>query len=330
MDRHSMGGQKRAEVLDGAERSSIASKAAKVRWEKEKYLAKATHRGELKIGDVVLPCAVLDNGTRVITEVALNSILGTSGGGKQRQLRKSSGVTWPLALSSKALAPFLSQVFDESELQPIEYKDGRKKLKGYDARILPKMCEVWLRAREAGALQKQQEHRAQAAEMLTRGLAQIGIVALVDEVTGYQYDREQDELHQLLSVYLSEERLTWAKRFPDEFYRQIYRLQEWTWFESNHQRPAYVGKLTNKLVYQKLPEGVLQELRERNPKKAENGRRQWKHHQFLSEDIGQSDLRDHLLQLITLMRISKDWPSFMAHFESAFPEEGQQTHLALD
>lgn len=119
------------------------------------------------------------------------------------------------------------------------YKSGRRTVIGYSAEILPAVCEVWLRAREAGALQKQQLGRAQNAEILLRGLAHVGIVALIDEATGYQYDRDRDELHRLLAVYLTEERLAWAKRFPDEFYKQIYRLKEWPWPPNSAQRTPY-------------------------------------------------------------------------------------------
>ncbi|MGY4043196.1 P63C domain-containing protein [Aeromonas hydrophila] len=327
---HSNGGLNRAKALTEAQRTEIATAAAKTRWENEKDLPKATHQGEISIGDIVLPCAVLTDGTRVISEQSLNGILGTSGGGKQRQLRKASGAELPLALSAKALSPFMDIVFEDGELDPIEYKSGRRKSKGYNAKILPKMCEVWLKARDAGALQNQQRHKAEAADLLMRGLAQVGIVALVDEATGYQAERERDALHQLLSVYLSNERLVWAKRFPDEFYKQIYRLHDWKWPSEGAKRPGYVGKLTTKLVYEKLPVGVLDELEARNPKKEGVGRRQWKHHQFLSEDIGQNDLRDHLLQLITLMRVSKNWAMFMSMFDAAFPEPNQQIGLDLD
>jgi hypothetical protein len=327
---HSSGGVNRAKVLSDKERTDIAASAAEARWAIERALPKATHQGEIVIGELKLPCAVLTDGTRVISEVSLNGILGTASGGKQRQLRKASGLELPLALSSKALVPFMDSVFTQDELLPIEYKDGRRRSKGYNANILPKMCEVWLRARDARALQSQQAHKAEAADILMRGLAHVGIVALIDEATGYQAERDKDELHELLSKYLTDEKLTWAKRFPDEFYKQIYRLHKWKWPSANAKRPGYVGILTNKLVYEKLPPGVMDELQVRNPKKEGSNQRQWKHHQFLSEDIGQNDLRDHLLQLITLMRVSKDWPSFITMFETAFPAYGQQLGLDLD
>jgi len=332
MSKQSIGGIKRAESLSGDERKDIASKAAKARWEQDALLPRATHRGELEIGDIKISCAVLEDGRRIISELGINGALGSSGG-KNYRLRKTAeneNGPLPLFLSSKPLKPFVDMAFGEMDLSPVAYKDKRRTLTGFPATILPKVCEVWLQARDAGVLQSQQDAKVVKAEMLIRALAHIGIVALVDEVTGYQKDRDRDELHKLLSVYLSNEKLKWAKRFPDEFYKQIYRLKDWKWPSENHAHPGYVGTLTNKLVYEKLPKGVLIELKNRNPTKEGTNQRKWKHHQFLSEDIGQDDLRDHLLQLVTIMRISKDWPTFMANFENAFPEAGQQTVLDME
>lgn len=335
----SRGGMNRAKSLSADERKNIASNAASKKWEKERDMPKATHRGEVEIEDVIIPCAVLDNGTRVISELGINKILGSSGGKNYRlrektlQDRDSTDGPLPLFVASKALQPHIDGVFGELDLSPVEYKDGRRTQVGYPAEILPKVCEVWLRARDAGDLQAQQMPKAQKADMLMRGLAHIGIVALVDEVTGYQEDRDRDELHKLLEVYLSNERLAWAKRFPDEFYKQIYRLKGWDWPSVNGQTPRFVGKLTNQLVYDKLPKGVLDELRVRNPTKPGTHQRKWKHHQFLSEDIGQSDLRDHLLQLVAIMRISKNWKIFMVNFETAFPDpfaDSKQGELELN
>jgi len=324
------GGLNRAKTLSPQRRKDIASKAAKAKWANEKTLLKATHKGEIKIGDIIIPCAVLENGTRVLSELGINNTLGSSGG-KNYKLRNERSIgPIPLFVASKALEPFIRNTFDTKDLTPISYKEGRKVTSGYSASILPKVCDVWLKARDANALQSSQLPKALKAEMMMRGLAHIGIVALVDEVTGYQEARDKDSLHKLLEVYLTEERLTWAKRFPDEFYKHIYRLKGWGYPSASGQKPSYVGKLTNQLVYDRLPEGVLEELRTRNPTKEGTGQRKWKHHQFLSEDIGQADLRDHLLQLVAIMRISRDWTIFKANFEAAFPKKGDQTALELN
>lgn len=325
----SRGGRSRAERLSPEERRSIASAAAKARWSQAgSDLPKAIKSGVLEIGSAKIPCAVLEDGSRVLSEHGITSALGSRSGASKR-LKKAStetGAPLPIFLAPSNVRPFISNDLEFGPLSPLRYKVGRRVVAGFDAKVLPEVCDVWLRARDAGALQSQQMERAFRAEILMRGLAHVGIVALVDEATGYQEERERDELHKLLAVYLSAERLAWAKRFPDEFYRQLYRLKGWPWPNAGKRSP-YVGKLTNWLVYDRLPEGVLGELRDRNPTLPGTGRRRWKHHQFLSEDIGQPDLRDHLLQVIALMRGSSTWANFQRSFALAFP--GPQTTLDL-
>ncbi|MQU69082.1 P63C domain-containing protein [Sinorhizobium meliloti] len=293
-------------------------------------LPKATHKGILKIGDAEIPCAVLPDGKRVISEHGITQALGSRSGASKR-LKKAAeghGAPLPIFIAPSQLKPFISNELMSGPLSPIQYKDGRKTVQAYDATVLPLVCDVWLKAREAGALQTQQLIRAQQAEILMRGLAHVGIVALVDEATGFQAERERDALHRLLEAYLSEERLAWAKRFPDEFYKQIYRLKGWKW-SSGKARTPFIGKITNNIVYELLPAGVLEELKVRNPTKPGSGYRQWKHHQFLSEDIGQPDLRDHLLQLIAIMKVSRTWDAFERNLDMAFPQRGTQFDLDL-
>jgi len=329
--KQSLGGKARAKKLNEAERTAIASTAAKARWEKESSsnIPKATHPGDLKIGDIVIPCAVLDDGRRVISEHGITTALGSRSGASKR-LKKSTcedGAPLPIFWAPSQLKPFITNEILDGPIKQIIYKNGRRTVVGYNAAILPVICDVWLRAREAGALQKQQLARAQNAEILLRGLAHVGIVALIDEATGYQYDRDRDELHQLLAVYLTEERLAWAKRFPDEFYRQIYRLKNWSWPPNSAQRTPYIGKITNQIVYKRLPDGVLNELQKRNPTTPDTKRRKWKHHQFLSGDIGQPDLHAHLLQLIAIMRISSGWDELEKNLVKAFPKRGDQLFM---
>jgi hypothetical protein len=329
--KQSLGGKARAEKLSDQKRSDIASVAAKARWVKEEEgggLPKATHRGELKIGELHIPCAVLDDGRRVISELGITTALGSRSGASKRKKKsaENEGSLLPVFLAPSQLYSHISDELRSGPLKPIFYKDGRGKVVGYSAEVLPAVCDVWLKAREAGDLQAQQLVRAQNAEILLRALAKIGIVALVDEATGYQQDRDRDELHKLLAIYLSAERLQWAKRFPDEFYKQIYRLKGWNWPNQGKRTPL-LGKITNQIVYDKLPDGVLTELQNRNPTNQNTKRRLWKHHQFLSEDIGQPDLRDHLLQLIAIMRISPNWRIFEKHLLAAFPISGDQIPL---
>lgn len=291
-------------------------------------LPRATHEGTLPIGERSVDCAVLDTGKRVMTQNAVFEAFGRPSRGKM--LSRSEGTNLPGFLDAKNLRPFLTTDV-RNGIKGIEYiaKSGKTKL-GYDATIIPLVCDVYLAARQAGVLTPNQQPLAEISEMIVRSLSKVGIVALVDEATGYQQERDRNELHQLLAKYLSEEKLAWAKRFPDEFFKQLYRLKDWN-YPNGYKRTPFVGKLINQLVYEKLPEGVLDKLKERNPTDPNTKRRKWKHHQFLSEDLGQPDLRDHLLQVIAIMRGSPNWKSFEKSFNLAFPDpRGLQGELDLE
>ena len=102
-----------------------------------------------------------------------------------------------------------------------------------------------------------------------RALAHVGIIALVDEATGYQDVRARNALNEILEQFIADELRRWTKLFPDEFYRQMFRLRGWEWkVQSIKQRPGVVGNYTNDLVYQRLAPGVLDELRRKDPSQA--------------------------------------------------------------
>ena len=327
----SKGGQRRAAKLTKEERSEIARRGAQKRWDNAKQLPQATHGSAdrpLKIGQTEIACYVLEDGRRVLSLGGMIRALGMSGGGAGG----GEGDRLAKFTDGRSISPFISNELGSRIAKPIRFRapTGGSLATGYEAEILPEICEAVLEARQAGALQKQQMHIAAQCEALVRSFAKLGIVALVDEATGYQQERDRDELHRILEAYLSEERLAWAKRFPDEFYRQIYRLSSWKWTPLGREKPTVLGHITNDIVYDRLPPGVLDELRRRNPTKEDTKRRQWKHHQFLSADFGQPDLRDHLLQVIAVMKVSRTWDGFKRNFDEAFPKPGTQIEMALD
>jgi hypothetical protein len=133
----------------------------------------------------------------------------------------------PAFLNANNLQPFVGEAL-MGVLNKVTYLDkSGNTIDGFQANILPLLCKVYLDARQAGVLKGQQEPLARASEILLFGLSNIGITALIDEATGYQYEREKDELQKILSAYISAELLPWEKRFPDEFYKEIFRLNQW-------------------------------------------------------------------------------------------------------
>ncbi len=166
---------------------------------------------------------------------------------------------------------------------------------------------------------------AQHAELLVRGLAQVGIVALVDEATGYQEVRDRTALQQYLEKFLRKELAAWVQRFPDEFFRQLYRLKRWPWNGSSR-RPGVVSYYIKDLVYERLGPGIVEQLERLNPTDGK-GRRKSKHHQWLTDDIGHPALSQHMFTLISFMRAEDDWHAFNARFKRAFPKMGETPSL---
>lgn len=325
--KQSKGGLGRAAKLLPEQRRAIASSAAKARWAATSTLPRATHTGTLEIDGASIPCAVLDDGTRLLTQAGFLGALGRSTKPKGRSQQATDGL--PPFLATKSLSPLITKEILASTV-PVAFltPTGGKAL-GHKAELLTQVCDLFLQARADNLLTSQQMAIAEKAEALMRAFAKVAIVALVDEATGFQYAREKDDLHRLLSVYLAEERLAWAKRFPDEFYKQIYRLKGWGWPVGKAKTPL-LGHITNDIVYDRLPQGVLDSLRELNPISEDTKRRRFKHHQFLSEEVGQPDLRDHILQLLPIMKISKNWMMFLRHLDIAFPKRQGEDVAQID
>ena len=95
-------------------------------------------------------------------------------------------------------------------------------------------------------------------------MAHVGIIALVDEATGFQDFRSRDALAEFLEAFVAKEIQKWVKTFPPDFYKQMFRLRGIPYAETV-KKPAYIGHLTNDLVYARLAPGVLATLRAKNP-----------------------------------------------------------------
>jgi hypothetical protein len=326
----SEGGKARAESLSPEERRSIARKAAEARWNSS--VPKATHSGELHINDVAIPCAVLDDATRVLTQRGFSVALGRY----KNPNKKGAIVDLPVFLSASNLSHFVDDSLARSAI-PIKFRmaEGSGGFAGnvafgYRAELLPQVCNVYLKAKHEGKLLKSQEHIADQCLILLNGLATVGVIALVDEATGYQDVRDRLALQAILDRYLRKEFAVWAKRFPDEFYQEIFRLRGWVWKGMKVNRPQCVAQYTKDLVYGRLAPGILKELETRNPI-TESGRRKAAMHQLFTDDIGHPALAQHLYATIGIMRLNDDgdWKTFMRMMNRSFPPREDLTNFPL-
>jgi P63C domain len=243
-------------------------------------LPAALYTGRLPIGNVELDCAVLDNGQRVLTATSIFEAFGRSRKGMNSRL-EIDGTKIPPFLAAKNLEAYIDQsVIERTSL--IRYQDGKGQKTGYTGTLLPKMCEIYLAARREDKLTESQQKLAIQAEILLSSLAQVGIDALIDEATGFQYDRKHNALRLLLSKYIAEGLRKWLPMFPDSFFVELDRLYA-NEKNTSRNRPQYYGKFINKYIYAPIEHGyVKNKLNELNIR--DDGKRRARFHQWLTDD----------------------------------------------
>ncbi|RQC00226.1 P63C domain-containing protein [Pseudomonas aeruginosa] len=326
------GGKARAKALTSEERREISRKAAIARWEKAELekIPQAQATGEVRIVDVSIPCAVLSDGTRLLTQAGFLLALGRSPKPKGRSQQVADGL--PPFLSTVSLKPLISKEIIDSTVPVVFRTESGSKALGYRAELLPKVCDLFLQARAAGLLTVQQSGIAEKCEILVRGLAQTGITALIDEATGYQEVRPKDALQAYLEKIIRKDLAAWAKKFPDEFYENIYKLRGWVWPGMQKNRFSVVAHYTRDLIYERMAPGLLQELEEKTPKD-ESGKRKHKMQQWLSADIGDPMLASHMQSILTVQRIcianGWGWVKFTNMVDQIMPKKGDTLALPL-
>lgn len=295
----------------------------------DKILHKAIYGSDktpLRLGELELPCYVLEDGTRVFSGRGMQKVLGSN---------SSSGMWLQRFIKNSSLADRFwagdSSLIDKIN-SPIRFKrmnaGGSQSItNGYDVTLLIDICSIIIEANRAGDFDD--EVIVRNADIIIRSVAKVGIIALVDEATGYQYDREKDELQKILKAYISEELLPWQKRFPDIYYKELFRLNGWDFTVNGiKRRPQIIGTWTNTLIYEQLPKGVLDELKAKTPKSA-SGNKTARYHQFLTLDVGEPNLTAQINQIITLFQLSDNMKHMWEQFEKLKLRQAGQLELPL-
>lgn len=264
----------------------------------------ARYAGILALGEVEIPCYVLENGKRVIHQRGMVSALGMARGGSS----KGGGDRLAHFVGQKTLSPFVSSDLELVTREPLQFRTDRgASAYGYDATVLADICEAILEARKQGALSKQQEHIAAKAEILIRSFARVGIVALVDEATGYQLDRGHDALRLLLGKYIVEGLQKWIHTFPDSFFAELDRLYD-NAPTTARSRPQYYGRFINKYVYDPIEHGYVKaELDKLNI--TDEGKRKARFHQWLTDE-GRTILTRQIGKVEGIMEMCNDIEHF--------------------
>lgn len=318
-----VGGKARMSKLSPEQRKEQARAAAQARAELAK-LPKATHFGKLELGTSELQCFVLDDGRRVISGRGLTSAIGMKGRGQ--------GVA--RVAEHKLIRAYGNPALVSAIENPIKFvgkspKGETEPSDGYESSVLQEVCEAILTARDNDLLKTEQDRRyAVQADILMRGFARVGLVALIDEATGYQADRDKRALAKILEAFVAKELQPWLKTFPDDYYRELFRLYELPYPPAGNPqwRPGFIGHVTNNVVYDRLAPGLLPELK----KMANKQERKTRLHQHLTQEVGHPKLLSHMGSIVTLLKLSKSPKQFYQWVDQLHPRFNTTAELDFD
>jgi hypothetical protein len=306
------GGVARAEALSASERHQIARKAAAGRWG-----YKATHKGSFKDDfGIDVDCYVLDDEqkTAVVSQRGMGAALGLGEGGGSRL---------PRFIRGEKITPYVGRELSEKLENPLIFQwpgagtnQPPSTIHGYDVTILIDVCKAIIKADEDGNLLKRQEHIAKQAHIILNASAKSGIKHLVYALSGYDATREQ--VIAAFKFYVRQEARDYEKEFPDQLYREWYRLYQLP--EPERNKPWKFAHLTIKQVYEPLARSSGRILELMKLQKANSAERHSRLHQFLSE-IGVKALRQHLGQLLGIAQVSADRAEYEKHVRKIFGEQ---------
>lgn len=246
----------------------------------------AKYFGELQLGGNSVDCYVLNSNERVISlRGTLKSIADVDGGGLEDYI----GI--------KGLKPYINSQLVLEETIEFSIPGVQYLGKGIKADTFLDICSAYVSALSSGDLTtERQQEIAIKCSILLASCAKIGLIALIDEATGYQFERKEDALQLKLKVFIADEMRGWEKTFPDELWEQFGRLTSWK--GHLHSRPKWWGKLVMELIYNALDSNVALYLKEHKPPPMYKRN----YHQWLSDNYGLKQLISHIYQIIGIAK----------------------------
>ena len=324
------GGKARMASLTPEQRRENARKARAAR--QDDLAEIICKRDVLRLGGLQLPCAVVkeknsNEPVRVVTEHGVvtaiygssNAVSGTAKRKRKKELHDGQAET-PLFLADLALKPFISlHNLEQAARKRVSFRDGSRVVQGYDVRVLTAACRVWRDAANAGVLSPSQQEKALRAQIILDAIADVGIIAMVDEATGYQASRPQTALAEIFEAFITEKIRPWVKRFPDKFYLELGRLTN-TPLPQFHlgRKPWSFIDYTNDIVYARLAPHLLDELDSAGKKLGKT--KYTKKHKLLSDDVGHPKLQEHFRVVLAIMALSETEQDFFKKLDVVLPK----------
>jgi len=224
----------------------------------------------------------------------------------------------------------ISELIDQLK-NPLEINIEGTIIPCFEHTAITKFCKAVGEARRAHKIAGEAFlEYAESCERFLAAAADIGLVALIDEATGYIREKQKHEYRDLFRDFIREQMRDWEKEFPDEFFDGIYKIYNLR-RESNKNHPQFFAKFIRKYVYHPLADShgvLLSMLDDKNPVIGKG--RKHKLHQFLDEKVGLTKLRAHVWKVVGILSSVNTKAGFQKGFRNAFPRAFDQMDLELD
>lgn len=275
----------------------------------EKPLMKVTHYGTIHFGaDVECEAIVLADGRRGFNRRQLVAIAGFTG--------NVTGSRFGHFLAE--ISPNALKIYEDTSSKVSMPNGATANFISCD--VVPEFASGVIHQALDGTLHPQRRMLIAPCLKIQDSLARVGIVALIDEATGYQYHRAPDALQDLFARLIRNTAADWERRFHPDYYQAIYKLFGWQYDQTVSQRPHIIGKITLQWVYEPVfPPEILVAIKERQSSE--------KMHQWLTDEGGLKLMEKQRDAVMMIARSSADHQDFEARCSVAFFRRGQMSIL---
>ncbi|MFT3794338.1 P63C domain-containing protein [Flavobacterium sp.] len=274
----------------------------------------------LKIGNIELPCFILDNRQAVFTKNGLQKALGYDG--------KSEDWLFDFLGSINKFYPIQGELFEAFEnpiLFEVTAKDGNKIVcNGMATYILLMTCQTIVNAKADGYLSVGQLKHARAAQAIAQFASQYNLNEAVAQASGFNFAKESGKtyLEQFLVRQTNDPAYHWVHTFRDAFFDALLQQQSLEWVDLRD-KPQEISRLLYETIFSRIPDNLLNELRSNKPKRSyrRNGK---------VSDTEHPALKEYLSEILSLLKAAADnWTIFLQLLNRIHPKKNN-TELQLE
>lgn len=263
----------------------------------------------LKIGLKSVNVFILDNNERVISIKSLQKALGFDG--------KNENWLYEFLKEISVYMPIPAAILKTYQNPLIIYSTEKENSRHYviDSIYVKETFQLILKAKNEGFLNVKQIKFSKEAQLLINDDNLADIKKAIDNVTSFALFKENMINKIIFNLLNNDSAFVWIKTFPDNFFELLMEMKKLNW-KTLSQNQEKFGEIINKVVFTKIDNSLLDELRISKPKRA------YRRKNSKSQDLEHPKLKSHLAILFSLAKVSgNNWNIFIQLLNKSFPEQ---------